>query len=737
MNSSRNPVRVIGLLEHVEQVDGAPTVGHRVLEVAQVARLEQLAQRGDPDPRRTAAGGDLHPAGGPRAQSGVQGVVGADHPVLEVGDEPGGVHGLAKRLVVRLPVGHEVGRQVPVRIAPCVGAHDPHLPPAQPVAQGPQHAQLVGDPLDPPILDDRIGPLRGHYPGQGDLVGVGEEPDFAVHVAVAAQQVQGVDDRAVGGVARAELQGVQQQRQHPAVVRRVGQPQPVAHPLAVLRVVGLRLADQVLQRRLTDHRVERVAHRVVRVVQGRPGHPEQDPLLAADPLEVSDQLGVHLALRGVGQLLDHPDQQRHQRVGDLTEPRRTQHRQQRQPHRTGPVSQVGGVLAGGPLPPHCQHRRGRFGQQVCRQAQLPHPGQAPGLGHQTVQADPSRIRPNLGQNAVVAANQSLEPVDHLRGQLGTDRRSERLGSPSPRGCDHSVQPSRRFQAVRPAPIQQGIGQPGLGQFTGCHMLGQPAGQPDLVSTGGHPQPQLRTDLRPVVLDRPPRPVIVGHQRRLQIQLPGHVGHRRDREIAHPVRESALQLIELQHQREAQSSGPRLLAQRLPVSLDQGPPGHHILGIPHPATHRGTPPRASAWKVPRALGGGTRSLPGRPRATSPALGGGVQGMTAEYLRQVGTSSPAPPAAPRPRLIRLRVRGCAPRACPAAGSTRTRRPGGGVPQPRPSQMAVKWAQMGRAPHPQSDTPDTDVVQYPGKGQHAPNDLSLGCGHSNHGRRVRLHL
>jgi hypothetical protein len=49
---------------------------------------------------------------------------------------------------VHVPAQVKVDRQIGVGIAPRLGADDPDLPAAQRVTQRPQHAQLVGDPLD-------------------------------------------------------------------------------------------------------------------------------------------------------------------------------------------------------------------------------------------------------------------------------------------------------------------------------------------------------------------------------------------------------------------------------------------------------------------------------------------------------------------------------------------------------------------------------------------------------------
>jgi hypothetical protein len=82
----------------------------------------------------------------------------------------GGVQGLAQLGVVDVAVVLEVARQVLVRVLPASGTLDVDLAAAQRVPQRDQHAQLLGDALDPAVVvDDAVQPRLRHDPVDGTL----------------------------------------------------------------------------------------------------------------------------------------------------------------------------------------------------------------------------------------------------------------------------------------------------------------------------------------------------------------------------------------------------------------------------------------------------------------------------------------------------------------------------------------------------------------------------------------
>lgn len=126
--------------------------------------------------------------------------------VLEVLDEGGRVHWLAQRGVVNIAVEVEVAREIVLGVAPAAGADDPDLAAADRVAQRVQHAQLVRDPLDPPVgVDDRATPRRRDDAVGRDPLAGGVVLKLAWLVGVAREQLERLADRAVGGVVAAEL----------------------------------------------------------------------------------------------------------------------------------------------------------------------------------------------------------------------------------------------------------------------------------------------------------------------------------------------------------------------------------------------------------------------------------------------------------------------------------------------------------------------------------------------------
>ena len=101
------------------------------------------------------------------------------------------------------------------------------------------------------------------------------------------QQAQRLHHRAVGGVVAAELRRAEKGGQHLAVVMRVRRAQHHPHPGLEGALIGLGLANQLAQRLLGHHRIQRPAHQLVGMLNGGLGQPEQDPFLTANPAQVS------------------------------------------------------------------------------------------------------------------------------------------------------------------------------------------------------------------------------------------------------------------------------------------------------------------------------------------------------------------------------------------------------------------------------------------------------------------
>ena len=124
-----------GVLQDVEQVDGAPPALDLGLERAQVLRLGELVQLRDAHPRAALPGDDPDPAAGAPGQGGVEPGERVVQPLAEAAGELGGVQGLAQLGVVDVAVVLEVARQVLVRVLPPARALDVDLAAAQRVPQ--------------------------------------------------------------------------------------------------------------------------------------------------------------------------------------------------------------------------------------------------------------------------------------------------------------------------------------------------------------------------------------------------------------------------------------------------------------------------------------------------------------------------------------------------------------------------------------------------------------------------
>jgi hypothetical protein len=207
------------------------------------------------------------------------------------------------------------------RVSPAPGAFDPDLAPADRLAQADQHAQLIRDPFHPrALVDDRLAPVGLDHAGDRHPVGRVVEVD-PLTVRVASEQYECLHQRPVGGVVAAKPKRPEHGREHPAVVAPVGGAKHLAHPRPESLIVGLRLADQLAQRLLADHRPDRPTHRVIGMIHSGLREREQDPALAAHVFEVGQPLLLDPVVRARVHLVHDAHQQVHEAVGDLARAR--------------------------------------------------------------------------------------------------------------------------------------------------------------------------------------------------------------------------------------------------------------------------------------------------------------------------------------------------------------------------------------------------------------------------------
>jgi hypothetical protein len=362
--------------------------------------------------------------------------------------------------------------------------------------------------------------------------------------------------------------------------------------------VALGLPDQLLEGLLAawHHRVQRLADGLIRMRDRSLGERKQQPLLATYPFEVGQQLAFHAPLSPRVDLVDQGNQQLDQSVGDLGLPRPAQTRQQRQPHRLRAGAKVRGVLLGGPRPP-CAHKLlWRVGEQPVGEAKHAQPLELVHLGEQGLQAGPARVGLQLrqpptpcgGRLVLVLGDQLLQPLGRRRPrQPGHGRRAEPLSRRCASRPHDALHAAGRLDAVGAAAGQQRFPQPLVRRLHRDDLGGKPEDQLLLVSAAGLPEPQGPADLRSVVLDRATGPRVAGEKRRVHLDLPRQVVHRRRRHLAGVPRKACLQLEELQQRREAKPCGTGLVADQAPVALDERPALDQLLRLPV-SPHHPTP-----------------------------------------------------------------------------------------------------------------------------------------------------
>ena len=476
-----------------------------------------LSELGDAHPRAALPGDDPDPAAGAPGQGRVKPGEPVIQPLPEPVGELGGVQGLAQLGVVDVAVVLEVARQVLVRVLPAARALDVDLAAAQRVPQRDQHAQLVRDALHPAVVvGDAVQPRLRHHPVDRHLLPGRVELLVAVGARVAGEQADGVHDRPVGAVVAAELQRGQQRGEHPPVVVRVGAAQLVADPLGHRPLGRLQLPGQRAQRLhpARHHRVHRLPHRVVGVLEGGVDHPGEDAALARHVRQLADQFLLHPPLGTGVDPVDQPGQQLHQAVDKLGLPRPAQRRQQRVPHRLPAVLEVRGVHAGRPRPPRRHDPVRRAGEHRLVQPERPHRRQLADLGQQRVQPQRPRVGLQLGQH-VRPRQQLFQPGARHGPEPPGGRRGEGVVElPAARG-DHALHlaSARRLHLLAAAAPPQRGRQAVPVRLGRAYLLGQPLRPALLVVLGRRPRPVDLADLGPVVLDRPARPGVPGEQRR--------------------------------------------------------------------------------------------------------------------------------------------------------------------------------------------------------------------------------
>jgi hypothetical protein len=120
---------------------------------------------------------------------------------------------------------------------------------------------------------------------------------------------------------------------------------------------------------------------------------------------------------------------------------------------------------------------------------------------------------------------------------------------------------RRLDPLRPAARQQLVADQVRAPLGLAHVGGQPPGQLVRVGHRALPEPKLCADLRPVVLDRAPGPLVKAQFGRVHPDLAGDELDSFVGQLAATAREPADPRVDLQQQREPQPG-------RAPLARDQ-------------------------------------------------------------------------------------------------------------------------------------------------------------------------
>ena len=132
---------------------------------------------------------------------------------------------------------------------------------------------------------------------------------------------------------------------------------------------------------------------------------------------------------------------------------------------------------------------------------------------------------------------------NVRGTLNAQPLHRQLTEPPlerrPGRADDPIDPARRLDPLRTATHQQRLTQLLVPQLNRTHLLGQPTGEPLLISAGRLAEPERHPDLLPVVLDRPAIPPVPDEVGRIDLDLLGQVDDRLRRHFLGRPRETSL------------------------------------------------------------------------------------------------------------------------------------------------------------------------------------------------------
>ena len=543
---------------------------HFGFELIEAHWFRQSVQARHRDPRVTAPGHDPHATTRIVGERLIKASYSEPHSFAEATDELGRIGWLPQRFVVDFLGRFEIGREIMVGVTPPAGIIDEHLPTTDSVAKGDKHAQLIRNPLNTPtVVDDRGPPALRHntikrYGICGFVVA-----GLAGGRRVSLQQLDRVEDRPVGSVVRPEDKRVEQRGKHAPVVRRVRRPQHRTDSVVEYTLLCSGFTNQVAQSAFIDNWVHGGADRVVGSSDGNLGDPKQNLVLATDTTQIRDQFTFHASISVRVDLVDQPEEQINQRVGNLGLTRPAQRSNERHPDRHRRCEKIRPVGPGRSLPPRLNNSRRDVLEQIDRDAQLADRVQLGDLTQQRFETELARVGLQLGEEPgfrrfVDEAFQHLDSARfETRDSAGAERPFERCAT----STNNPVCSARWLDTQCPAVARQRAQQMIGAMIDRAHFGSEPPSESVFIMASTNTETERFPDLRTMCSTRPLTPPVGGKLASLDTNLPCDEGDHEVAELRWPAREPCLMLEELQHQREAEPRRAGLVPDQFPIRRD--------------------------------------------------------------------------------------------------------------------------------------------------------------------------
>ena len=187
----------------------------------------------------------------------------------------------------------EISRQITVRIPVAVSTFYPDFPGPDAVAELAQHAEFVGNHVQPAlVVNNKLLPAGRNGSGRRNPGRHCPAPCLSQ----ADDQFQGIENRTPDRIVRPKSQNRQELRHHPAIVTGTGSSHDGLNAL-VQSAPGAVLVNHGRQFHYPGYRIDDIDHPAFRVFDSRLGNVEQQAFLAVNPLDVTCDPDDHLSAR--------------------------------------------------------------------------------------------------------------------------------------------------------------------------------------------------------------------------------------------------------------------------------------------------------------------------------------------------------------------------------------------------------------------------------------------------------